>query len=251
MKESRISAMSDYITKHTNVTLQTLADEFGVSIYTARRDINELADRGIVEKKYGGVSINRDESQLIDFMDRNTVFREEKREISRKAASLVEDGDIIFIDGGTTTLFMPEYLRDKDITVVTNNALIIVKMLRFKHMKLIILGGELDRRANSISGLSTHKNLENINITKAFISTTGVSKNFMVTNFTAVDAELKRLCIEKSNASYLLADHSKFGVSSLVSYASLNQFDGVITSKELSIEYQEYLKQHHVECLCE
>ena len=251
MKASRIKEIADYISQHEQVQLETLAEEFDVSIYTIRRDVDELAKKGIVKKNYGGVSINKEGSELIDFQDRNTVLKAEKKDISKCAASLIEDGDIVYIDGGTTTLYMPDYLDGKRITVVTNNIFVILKVLRMDHIKLIVLGGELDRRANSITGLSTIESMKNMNITKAFISTTGVSKDFQVTNYTAVEAELKRSCMEKSGLCYLLADHTKFGHASLVSYAKLEDFDGVVTDEGLSTPYQDYLYEHQIKIHCE
>lgn len=246
MKESRIKEMADYIGKHTNVSIDQLSKRFGISIYTVRRDIDELVSRGIVTKRYGGVSISKTNSQFIEFDDRNTLNKEDKKRISQQAASLVEEGDIIFIDAGTTTMYIPDYLNDLNITVVTNNIFVITKLYNKSNIKLIVLGGTVDQRTNSIFGIDTINFLKNINITKSFLACTGISNNFNITNYTVIEAELKKMCINISDKSYLLADNSKFGVSSLVTYGSLSQLSGLITSKELSSHFKDYMNEEDI-----
>lgn len=250
MKESRIKEMADYIGKHTNVSIDQLSKRFEISIYTVRRDIEELVQRGIATKRYGGVSINQSNSQLIEFHDRNTINTEEKHKISKKAASLIKEGDIVFIDAGTTTMYIPDYVEDMDITVVTNNIYVISKLSMKVNIKLIVLGGAVDKRTNSIFGIETIQFLKNINITKSFLGCTGVSNNFNITNYTVIEAELKKMCLNNSNESYLLADSTKFGISSLVTYGSLTQLKAIITSSELSSHFKDYLISNDINCYC-
>ena len=250
MKESRIKEMADYIGKYTNVSSSQLSKRFGISIYTVRRDIDELVKSGIATKRYGGVSINQNNSHLIEFNDRNTLNKEDKHRISKKAASLIKEGDIIFIDAGTTTMYIPDYIEDINITVVTNNIYVISKLSKKIYIKLIVLGGAVDKRTNSIFGIDTISFLKNINITKSFLACTGISNNFNITNYTVIEAELKKMCINISDESYLLADNSKFGVSSLVTYGYLDQLTAIITSKELPSHFNDYIVSKDIHCYC-
>ncbi len=246
MKESRLSEMADYIGKHKSVSLKHLANKFDISIYTVRRDIDELEKRGIATKQYGGVFINKSDTYLVDFDDRHTVYKKEKQNIAQRAVSFIQPGDVIFIDGGTTTLYIPDYLQDINITVVTNNIFIITKLLSKKNIDLIILGGVVDRSTNSVKGIDTIEFLRNMNISKCFLSCTGVSDNFNLTNHTSVEAELKKLCLSISHQSYLLADQSKFGVSSLINYGNISQLDAVITNEGIPNSLIQFCKEKEV-----
>ena len=248
MKESRINEMADYIGKHITVSLTDLADVFQVSIFTIRRDIDILEERGIVTKRYGGVTINKKSNTLLAFDDRNTLNKPQKQAICQKAAEFITPGDIIFIDGGTTTQYIPDYMEDIPVTVITNNVYVIPKLLPKRNVKLVILGGEVDRRTNSISGIDTVDFLRNRNITKAFLACTGVNESFNLTNYTVVEAELKRQCITNSTESYLLADHTKFGVSSLVTYGHISQLTAIITDATLIGPYKTYCEDKKVAC---
>ncbi len=247
MKENRVNEVADYVGKHNNVSIKDLASKFNVSIFTIRRDIDELVARGIIVKHYGGVSINNKSSNtLIGFEDRNTIRKAEKQKISRLAASFVEDNDIIFIDAGTTTMYMPEYIKDKNITVVTNNIYVIFKLFNVENINLIVLGGEVDKRTNSITGYHAINFLQNLNITKSFIASSGISLDSGLTNYTVIEAEIKRHCLETSNKTFLLVDNSKFGQSSLVKYGKISQVDMIITDQQLSKEYYEFCVKNDV-----
>ncbi|MBN2604715.1 MAG: DeoR/GlpR transcriptional regulator [Bacilli bacterium] len=246
MKRTRIKEMADYISKYDSVTVEQLAKHFNVSVYTVRRDINELAERKLIIKNYGGVSINYQGNALIEIKDRNTVNLSQKKHISKIAASLIRENDVVFIDGGTTTLYIPEYLEDINITVITNNVLILPKLIAKAKIKVIVIGGDFDRRTYSITGINAINFISNLNISKSFISCTGITKDFALTNFTAVDAELKKICIQNSNESYILADGSKFEESSLFSYASVSQLTGVITDKIPKENIIDYCTSHDV-----
>lgn len=251
MKESRIKEMADYIGIHQNVALEHLSEKFGISIYTVRRDVDELVDRGIVIKRYGGVSINKSKNYFLGFEERNTLYKNEKQRICQRAASLVKQGDIVYIDGGTTTQYIPDYLENIEITVVTNNIFVIPRVISKSNMKLVILGGEVNRKTGAITDLDTIEFLKKINITKSFLACTGVSNEFNLTNFTVVEAELKRLCINRSVDSYLLADNSKFGLSSLVTYGTMDQLSAIITDRPLEGIFKKYCALHGVNCIHE
>lgn len=122
MRSQRIAEIEQYIYANKTVTLDELCEVFQVSKNTIRRDIEEIVQNPDIVKTYGGVMINNQTKKLlVSFAERNINHQDVKRKIAEKAASLVEDGDSIFIDSGTTTLYMLEYLKNKKITLLTNN----------------------------------------------------------------------------------------------------------------------------------
>src|SRR4051812_29544606 len=119
IKVKRINLIRDYIFEHQTVSFDELVNVFNVSKNTIRRDIQLLVESGDIKKVYGGVAVNH--STLVSFTDRITRNQQQKKSIAQSAAQYVEDGDIIFIDSGTTTLELFEFLKTKELTIITNN----------------------------------------------------------------------------------------------------------------------------------
>src|SRR4051794_24735513 len=113
IKEKRIKKIQDYVLEHQSASLDELVKVFDVSKNTIRRDVQELVDRGELKKVYGGVSSIH--KKLESFQERSVRNQEQKELIAKKAASFIEDGDFIFIDSGTTTIEMFEYLKEKHL----------------------------------------------------------------------------------------------------------------------------------------
>ena len=167
MKTHRIKNVEEYILKNESVSLDKLCDVFKVSKNTIRRDIKELLEKGKIKKIYGGVTINQ--KKLVPFEERNIKNHAEKKAAAEIAAAYINDGDIIFIDSGTTTMWLIDFLKNKSITILTNNLSAIVSALPYPNLNIISLGGTLKRKTNSFVGNSTSLVLKDYNISKAFI----------------------------------------------------------------------------------
>ena len=214
MKTHRIKNVEEYILKNESVSLDKLCDVFKVSKNTIRRDIKELLEKGKIKKIYGGVTINQ--KKLVPFEERNIKNHAEKKVTAEIAAAYINDGDIIFIDSGTTTMWLIDYLKNKNITILTNNLSAIVSALPYPNLNIISLGGTLKRKTNSFVGNSTSLVLKDYNISKAFMAATGISIARGATNSSVEEYELKKLIVEKSDEIFLLVDSSKFDSISLM-----------------------------------
>ncbi len=248
MKESRLKKMVDYIIRHETATIKELSDKFEVSVFTIRRDVKELVNRGIITKNYGGVAIKERQNKSLSYSNRNTLNKSDKMQISKKAASMIQDNDVVFIDGGTTTAYIPSYINDNHVTVVTNNVFVMNQLLAKDNIDVIMLGGEIRKETNSTCGIVTIEQLKSINFDHAFISVTGITNTFQLTNYTAIDAELKKVAMENSKHNYVLVDHSKIGNASLVTFGHLKDVDGIITSGPLKKAYKDYCQTQDVIC---
>jgi len=251
MKSNRIKNLEEYILKHESVSLDHLCEVFSISKNTLRRDINELAKKGTIKKVYGGVEASetskKNLNNLISFEERNIKNNDEKIRIAKFAASFVEDGDIIFIDSGTTTLHIIEFLKDrKDVTILTNNINAIVNALPFPNLNVICLGGNLIRKTNSFEGIHNFTTFKDYNINKAFMAATGISILNGATNSSPLEYEIKKSIVNKSNEVYLLVNSSKFNVSALMTYCSLKEIDHFITDSEPPKEYVEYFNENNI-----
>ncbi len=230
MRTKRIGNIEKYIYINKTVTLDQLCEEFKVSKNTIRRDIDELASKGLVKKIYGGVTIP-DTQSMKPFEERSISNLGLKQYIAKKAASLVNDGEIIFIDSGTTTFPMVEFIQKKNITILTNNIEVIIKCIPHSNINVISLSGMLDRKALSFTGSTAVDVLQQYNISKAFLAATGISSKNGATNSSPAETAIKKTAIERSVKRYLLVDHTKFEVSSLVTYAQFDKLDAIITDQ--------------------
>lgn len=251
MRSQRIAEIEQYIYANKTVTLDELCEVFQVSKNTIRRDIEELVQNPDIVKTYGGVMINNQTKKLlVSFAERNINHQDVKRKIAEKAASLVEDGDSIFIDSGTTTLYMLEYLKNKKITLLTNNVEVMVQAIPYENINLISLSGTLNRKTLSLTGNNAAKLLSTYNVKKAFLAATGITLENGATNSTPEETCIKEMAVRKSREKYLLADSSKFGVVSLLTYCNVDDLNGIITDQEPEEEFLEYAREHQVDIIC-
>jgi DeoR family myo-inositol catabolism operon transcriptional repressor len=250
LKKQRLAQMADFISQKSTVTLSELADKFGVTIFTVRRDVEELVDKGIVKKFYGGVSFNNNSvATLVEFEGRNTIHHEQKLRIAKAVAQEIEDNDVIFIDAGTTTMYISDYIKDKKLTVFTNNIYVIIKLFLQENINLFVIGGELDHRTKSLFGLNALRFLDNITIHKAFLGTSGISLENGFTNYTFSESEIKSKVIGISKKSYILADTSKFDKPSMIRFARFEDISCIATCKTIPQKYIDYSNKNKIEII--
>lgn len=245
IKEKRIKMIEEYIQDHNSVSLDELMSAFNVSKNTIRRDVQELVENGAFKKVYGGVAVKH--KKLEHFQERRVRNLTEKGVITKTGADYIEDGDIIFVDSGTTTLEMFEYLKEKSLTIVTNNIEFIVRSLPFENLNLIAIGGILERKTNSLVNPQRVDILNAYNINKAFMATTGISLTNGVTNASPIETNLKRAIVTRSQNVFLLADHDKFDKYGLMTYCELKDIDFLITDKKPNQEYEIFAKENQIE----
>ena len=245
MKTRRLEEMEKLIQERGSATMEELRDAFQVSINTVRRDVAELVEAGCAEKVYGGVrAVQR--TGLVPYEERSLVPSSVKKALCEAAASLVRDGDIVFIDSGTTTVHLMAWLQDMRITIITNNIEVIWLALEHPNIRLIVLPGELRRSTHSIAGEDSADFLSRFNTTIAFMAATGVSRGG-VTNSSEVEYAIKKAAVEHTESAVLMVTGDKFGITSLLTYAGLSSFDRIVTDSRIPDEWMERLKEEGVE----
>ncbi|RYM04950.1 DeoR/GlpR transcriptional regulator [Sporolactobacillus sp. THM7-7] len=240
LKTRRIQQIQDYVFKKQTASLDELVQKFNVSKNTIRRDIQELVERGDFKKVYGGVAVNH--ATLVSFNDRQTRHQLEKKQIAKIAAGYVADGDIIFIDSGTTTVEMFPFLKTKHLTIMTNNLDFINQALPFENLNVFSTGGVLERKTKSFVSHKSTEALQAYNINKAFMAATGVSLSNGVTNSSPLESEIKRTVVARSSKVFLLVDHDKFDKYALMTYCGMGKIDYLITDQPPGKDYQDYAK---------
>lgn len=206
------------------VKVTELAKALDTSESTIRRDIAELDRIGKLKKVFGGAIPS--ESGMIsmptDVAERDAINIEEKERIARYAATLVEDGDFVYIDAGTTTYRMIEYLENSNATYVTNG-IVNAQMLVQKGFNVYMIGGNLRPMTEAAVGASAVEALKKYNFTKCFMGSNGIDLNRGFSTPDISEAAMKTAAIQKSCISFILADHTKFDRISSVTFASIDQ----------------------------
>lgn len=228
MKIDRIIKMKNYIMKNETVSIDDLCREFSVSKNTVRRDINELQKNGIITKVYGGVKINKEE-RLIAYEQRNITNMQAKISIGKKAADFIEDDDVIFIDSGTTTPNIVDFICGKLVTIVTNNLEVIIKAAVHENISIYVLPGSYNKKSKSFWGLESMPSLSKYNLTKAFMAASGFTLENGATHSSPWEYEIKRTAIQRARSVFLLIDSSKFDITTLMTYCEANEFKTIIT----------------------
>lgn len=246
MRISRIDQLEQYILEHRTASIDTLCEEFKISKNTLRRDLEILVARGTVEKVYGGVIACENASpipNLVTFHERAGRNAQSKQKIAALAASFVRERDIIFIDSGTTTMSIVDHLAHlSTVTVITNSLQVINKSMNYPNINLIVLPGSLKRDTASLVGSSCVEYLEDYNIVRAFMACTAISLQAGVCNASTEEYIIKKTALKKSQKHYLLADSSKFGRTSLMTFGEIGQFDCILTEQMPDEEFSSYCK---------
>lgn len=237
MKTDRIEAMAAYIDDNTVVSMEALCRQFGVSINTVRRDVAQLQKLGRICKVYGGVQAMR-EGELVSYHMRRAQNEREKGEVGTLASTLVRDGDVIFIDSGTTTRELVRHLGAvQNLVIITHSLDVLNEASALRSATVIALPGMLSRETGSFVGASTTRELAGYNITTAFMAASGYSLKSQATNSSVPEFEIKQAAVRQSKRSMLLLDHTKFGKNGLLTYAQLNDFTHVIVDEPPAQKY--------------
>ena len=190
---------------------------------TIRRDLKNLADDGLIEILHGGAAKLLDKSSYdMPLSSKQQIHTHEKEVIGRKAAELVKDGEVIYIDSGSTTLQMIKYIKNMDIQIVTSNTLILNQIEDAKFV-CHILGGEVEKSLGSVYGSVTDNLLYDMYFDRSFLGATGVSNISGVSTPDFREANKKRIVMEHSKNTYVLADSTKIGKNALCKSFELNK----------------------------
>ena len=225
-----------------------MCEVFNVSKNTIRRDIATLEQSGKIKKVYGGVTIADfpASKMLLPFSTRHQSLMQEKRLISQLAASHVCDHDTIFIDSGTTCHNIIDFIAEKECTILTNSLQVSLKAIPYENLNVISLPGFLKRETLSFVDGNIAEYLKAYNITKAFMSCTGISIQNGLSNASPEEYLVKKSVIENSTIRFALADHSKFGNFSLMTFCPFEDIDHVLTDQLPGKEFCNFAKLHSI-----
>lgn len=237
MRLDRLNSIEQYILQEGTVTWEAMAAHFGVSVNTIRRDIKELIARGTIRKVYGGVS-SVNANAPVAIQERQVRNQEEKRIIGRLAACFVQSGQTIFLDSGTTTpCLIPHLAGLENVTIVTHSLPVLYEASHYPSLQVISLGGSYNPTTGSYGGISSLNYLSRISVDIVFIAATGVSLDRGLTHTAFSEAETKRKITESGKKIVLMADHTKFGVTSPITFMQFDRLDAIVTDTKPAEEF--------------
>lgn len=212
LAEQRMEVILSELAVRRAASVAELCQATGASEATIRRDLNILARQRKLNKVHGGATLIEEEFRVSepDMEVKRGLFAEEKDRIAQYAVSLIEDGDVVYLDAGTTVLRMAGHLQGSKALFVTNNIECACRLME-KGLRTYVLGGALAPGTMSVTGAETLESLRRYNFTKAFLGVTGVA---IAQGFTTPDPEAaasKLLAANRAQSVYVLADASKFG----------------------------------------
>lgn len=227
--EERYKLIMELLKKHQRVKVNTLTEELGVSESTIRRDLQELEEQGLLKRTHGGAVLVGKLSFEPTMGEKAEFMQEEKRQIGILAASLIKDNETIFLDAGTTTLKIAEFINAKNVTILTNSLPIALELAQKSDINLILAGGQLRWQTHALVGPVTEEFIRNFRVDKAFIGVNGISVEEGITTPNIVEAYTKKAMIEIAKEVIVVADHSKFEKSYFTTIATMEKIDLLIT----------------------
>ena len=229
------------------VTVEEFSRLLSVSAVTIRTDLTSLEESGLLMRTHGGAmkSSMKGEARLIS----NTMIENEmeKKAIAEKAASLIKPGNTIIIDSGSTTIHLIEHLKGKNITVVTNNLLVLEKLKSEDDIKIIALGGSLRRESMGTVGPLAEMAIKALNVDIYFMGAAAYNRS-SITSSDISESSLKRDMMDAADKVVFLADSSKFGKRAFSNICSWPEVDTFISDK-MDGEFKKELEEMGVEVI--
>ncbi len=233
--------ISELLRERQVVRVSSLSEMLGVSEVTIRRDLEELEQRGVLERTHGGAILAqrmRTEPAYMEAITRNPT---EKRAIGRAAAALVSPGDTVFFNGGTTTLQVFRHLDVAGVKVVTNHVGMAIESPE-RGIEALLVGGQYRAPSNSCVGSFATDCLRKVFATRAFVGVEGLSLRAGLTTPAAEEAEIARLMIDHTQGVVtVVADSSKVGIVADFAIARLDEVAGLVTDAGIDSDVRDEL----------
>lgn len=250
LKEERIRMTLEALREQGKVTVPELSSAFGVSEITIRRDLNELAQQGLVRRAHGGAVYPMEtlpEPPVIQRMQEN---RSLKIRIARATAHLINDGDTVFLSSGSTTTYVARQLIDrKHLTVVTNSISVATELAVAENITVVVLGGMLRSSELSMVGHITEQALREVRIDKVILGMRAVNPQDGLTNDFLPEVMTDRAILQLSSETYLVTDHTKLGRTASAFVASMDRISKLVTNREADPDLLAVIQQMGIEVI--
>lgn len=231
------------------VKVAELSRLFGVSELTIRRDLDILERKDILERTHGGAVYSHRMKIEPLYEQKSRIHREEKEAIGRATAGIIEDGDTLLINSGSTTREVIKQLKNRQVRIITSNMSALFEVSEGS-IELIFIGGYYRRQSNSLVGSLASLTLQQLYGSKAIIGVDGISIKYGLTTPIMEEAEIARQMIERTPGPVIVvADHSKIGVVSNFITAPLEKVDILVTDEKIDEGYRNDLENEGIKVI--
>ncbi len=242
LAETRRRRLLELITRQGYATLDELVRVIGVSESTIRRDLESLDLSGSIKRTHGGAVYPGEVRSMPAFEERTATAAAEKRAIGITAASLLEDGDTVLLDGGTTTMEVARALVGRRLQVVTNSLPIAQLLASSQQTDLILIGGYIYPRTGVALGPLAIASMQSIRVRTAILGAGGImAEGIFNSNSLLVETERQMMCCGQE--VMIVADHTKFGRLALARLCGLDEVDHVVVDAAISEEDRAMLQE--------
>ncbi|MBM7623376.1 DeoR/GlpR family DNA-binding transcription regulator [Sporohalobacter salinus] len=235
LSSARQDKILNILKEKKQVTTQELKKLLNVTGTTIRKDFKKLEKEGFLKRVHGGAVLPRssnepqEKADYLDFHYRSEKNIKEKKIIGQEAAKLIKERQSIFLDASSTILYFLSFLKEKNLTIITNGLYTALKTKEFKNCNVILLGGIVRSNSGAIEGLLGKEMLTKTNADIMFTSAHGFTLQDGLTDFNFYEAQLKEKMLSKSKKLVALLDHTKIGQVSATQFASIEEIDVLIT----------------------
>ena len=245
----RQKRIMELLRENGSVMVNDLSRDFGVTLETVRRDLEKLEQMDQVRRTHGGAVLFEEAALDLSLEKRSGLNIEGKIAIAKKAVKLIRPGDTIFLDSSTTSFYLSKAIKElKNITVITNNLLIVNELQASDKIKVIAIGGALDMRNLSFVGEIALRSIEeNFFANKVFFSCKGVIPEKGMLESNDVEYQIKSAMIRNSRQKICIADESKLNTVAFIKLAEFSDIDYFLTDKPLDDKFKKVLKKNKVE----
>jgi len=247
--EERRRAIAERVRQEKRVTVDELVSRYGVSAVTIRGDLEALETSGMLKRSHGG-AVARDEAQDTPLLVKETRRLAEKRRIGEAAAQLINDGETVILDSGSTTVEIARRIRQRkwsSLTVITNALNIALELSGLPTVRVMMLGGMLRQTSYSLVGLDAERALARLSADRLFLGVDGLDVAVGVTTPDPQEASLNAMMVKASREVVVVCDASKLGQRSLAVIAPVSELDKVITDGDAMQADVDALREQGVE----
>lgn len=223
------------------------AGKLNVAVETVRRDLDVLQRRGLLRRVHGGAIAASRFSHEFTFPERKSRNPDQKQRIAQIAAEYLPEEGCIFVDGGTTTEFLGEALRNRPQLMVVTNSVSLASRIGESSTPLFFLSGRIRSTTLSSVGAKTVSDLQTYKAQIAFLGANGIDLDSGFATVDPDEAAVKRMMIQNASETIVLADNSKFGASYSALFASFDEIDRVVTDVEADRAHVEKLSENGIE----
>lgn len=242
----RHNKIKEKLLKDKRVDVFELSELFAVTEVTIRRDLDKLEQEGFLLKTYGGAVLKSDNDKVPFVENVPEIITEEKRLIGKIASEMIESGEAIFLSSGVLCLEIARNIKDKKLTVVTNDLLIAYELRNKPGIKTIVTGGDLLQATSTLAGAFALQALSAIYVNKSFVEVKGINLD---THFTVDSYEEAMIIIEVAKISsevIMLADYSRFNHTAFAKLGELSMASKIISNKQLPSNYKKYFFENSI-----